>query len=276
MIKPSQFFLSALIAILMPSLVLADDAGNNPSLTKTWIFDAGAVFQNLDGDVSATTAAGGGGSYDLGRLGLDNTNTSLLLGMRWRFADRWRLDLAFDNVDTDGSRANNSTIEFGRITIPKGYEIDSSVELRTYSGFIGYAFSKDSRHELGARIGLNVIDAKASVGGRAWLGQTEVSVGPEYVNITQVVPTLGLYAVVALTDRLALEGSVDAVGGRIGDMSGHYVAVAGAISYWLTDKVAIGAGYRFVDAKVERNGRSIDEGVDVRSSGPFVKATVGF
>lgn len=262
-------------AATAPSVSAGENA-SNPSLTSNWVFDAGAVFQHLDGDIGATTSAGAGGTYDLSRLGLDDQDTSPFLALRWRFADRWRLDFTYDSVDTDGHRGNSSTLEFGRISIPKGYLLDSSVETKTYSGFVGYSFVKTPDTELGARLGVNVVDSDASLRGAAWFGGKQLTVGPERVGSTGAIPTIGVYGTYAFNDQLAIEGSIDGLGGSVGDYEGHYLVADAMLKYWFNSTFAVGLGYRYVDSKIEHHGDLLSETVQLGYSGPEVKASVGF
>jgi len=268
--------ISGLCLVVHLSAAHAQDVALNPSLSKTWTIEAGAVFRSLDGELFAVTSAARGGSYDLSRLGLDDRDTSFSANLRWRFSDRWRLDLAYDEFGTEGGHANSSDIEFGRITIPKGYELASSLETRTYSAFIGYSFSTGREYELGGRLGLNVVDSDASVGGYAYLGNTRITAGPETFGMTKLIPTLGVYGIYAFNDRLAFEGGIDGIAGSLGAYSGHFLQLNGGLKYWFTDTFALSGGYRFLDVKSERDGDVMDNGFQIQSHGAYMKASVGF
>lgn len=254
----------------------AQETASNPSLSKTWIVDVGVAYRSLDGELSAVTSGGKGGSYDLGRLGLDDHDTSVSASMHWRISKAWRLDLGYDEVGTSGRVANGTSFDFGRITIPAGYELSSSLDVKTYSAFLGYAFSQSQSFELGGRLGVSVLDTSASVGGRAFVGKAQVIAGPEDVSMTTVVPTIGLYTTYAFDDRLAFEGSIDGIAGTLGSYSGHYLQLSGGLKYWLTDSFALGVGYSFLDAKSEHDGNALDTGVDMRAHTGYLKASLGF
>jgi hypothetical protein len=251
------------------------DAGEpvtNPSLTKTWVFDAGAVFQNLDGGATADLNAGGGGSVGFSQVGLEDESTAPFLAGRWRFADQWRLDFTFDSIDVDGNRAVSREIEFGFLTIPLNAEADSSLQIRNYSAFIGYSFLKDERSEMGARFGLTVMDAQFSLSGQL----NDASLGTQTADVVGPIPTLGLYGTYALTNRWTIDGAVDGLAGGLGNYSGHYLAATANLTYWLNDTFAVGLGYRYIDSKLEHDGNSMTKAVDLEYSGPVAKGSVGF
>lgn len=268
---------AGLVISMLPGLAAADDGGrNNPSLTKEWVIEGGATFQNLDGSLGAWMPSGAGGEYPLSVFGLDDHDTAVRFGLRWRFSDQWQFSLNFDEIDTSGVRGNTTTIDFGRISIPAGYDVESSATLRIYSALLGYTFTKAPNYEFGVRIGANILDADASVTGTLQSGPVTVSAGAENMSVAQFAPTLGFFGTIALSDRLALEGAVDGVAFDIWGYSGHFVSASGALSYWISDNVSVGAGYRYLDAKVNYDGSSVEQALDFRSTGPFVKASVGF
>lgn len=250
----------------------AGEPVGNPSLTKTWVFDAGAVFQHVDGGATADLNAGGGGSVGFSQIGLDDQSTSLFLAARWRFADRWRLDFTFDSVDVDGKREASREINFGFLTIPLDAEADSSLRVQNYSAFVGYSFIKDEQSELGARFGLTVIDAEFSLSGRL----NNINLGSQKADVVGPVPTLGLYGTYALSNRWSVDGSIDGLAGSLGSYSGHYLAATANLSYWIHDAFSVGVGYRYVNGKLEHEGSSITSAVDIEYSGPVLKGSVGF
>lgn len=267
---------SALAFLASVCSASAQETVLNPSLSKLWVVDVGAMFQSLDGTLSAVTSEGKGGAFDLSRLGLDKEDVSPMARLRWRFAQGWRLDLAYDQIDTGGHVGNSTTIDFGRITIPAGYEVVSSLDAHLYSAFVGYAFSRSDTSEIGARVGLTIVDVSANVGGNTYVGGQQVSVGPEGMSMTPLVPTLGLYTTYALSDRLAFEGAVDGIAGTVGAYSGHFLQVSAGLKYWLTGSLAVGGGYRFLDVKMDHDGASVDDVVSVTSNGAYANASFGF
>lgn len=250
----------------------AGEPVTNPSLTKTWVFDAGAVFQNLDGGATADRNAGGGGSVGFSQVGLDDQSVSPFFAARWRFADRWRFDFTFDSVDVDGNRSVSREINFGFLTIPINDEAESSLQIRNYSASIGYSFHKDERSELGARFGLTIMDAAFSLSWRL----NGMSLGTQNADVVGPIPTLGLYGTYALSNRWTIDGSVDGLAGSLGNYSGHYLVATANLTYWIDDAFAIGVGYRYVDGKLEHEGSSITKAVEIEYSGPVVKGSVGF
>jgi hypothetical protein len=263
---------AAFISVAMASAATATEPATNPSLTKDWVFEAGAIFQQLDGDA---TSEGGltGGKVRFSQIGLDGTETVPYLAMRWRFADDWRFDFNFTSLDASGSKSNNSTFGFGHSTFLSGYQLNSDYNQQVYTGSIGYSFVKDNQSEFGGRFGLSVLHADVSLKGQ--LGNLP-PLGPEEAGNTWVVPTLGLYGTYALSNQWTIDGSFDGMAFSYEGYEGYYIAATANVTYWFTDMFALAAGYRFIDADLQHDGSNWDEEIQVRTSGPVVKATVGF
>ena len=254
----------------------ATEPTSNPSLTKTWVFDAGAMFQRLDGGATAELDRGSGGSVGFSQVGLDDSSTSPFLAARWRFTDRWRFDFTYDSVIVDGDRTVSRDIDFGFITIPASATAESALKIRNYSGFVGYSFIKDEQSELGARFGLTVMDAEFSLRGAANVSGRTGSTGKQKADVVGPIPTLGIYGTYALSNQWTIDGSIDGLAGELGAYSGHYLAGTANLTYWINDTFALAVGYRYVDGKLEHDGDIMNKAVKIQYSGPVVKASIGF
>ena len=137
--KTTGCALLVVFSAVCPVQANAAEPTSNPSLTKTWVIDAGAMFQRLDGGATAELDRGGGGSVGFSQIGLDDRSTSPILAARWRFTDRWRFDFTYDSVIVDGDRTVSRDIDFGFISIPASAPADSALSIRSYSGFGGYS-----------------------------------------------------------------------------------------------------------------------------------------
>jgi hypothetical protein len=253
----------------------ASDLNDNPSLTKEWVIEAGAVFQDRNG--SATSEGGGqGGSVSFSQTGLDRSDTSPYLALRWRFADAWRFDFSFASINAGDSTGNNANFQFGHSTFPVGYEISADYDQQSYNAGIGYSFVKTPQAELGGRISVGILDADFSLKGSAWVNNAKVTAGPENAGGVWVIPTVGLYATYALTNQWTIDGSVDGMAFNYEGYEGSYIAATANITYWFTESIAIAAGYRYTDSNLKHDGSTWDEEIEVRNSGPVVKTSIAF
>jgi hypothetical protein len=70
---------------------------------------------------------------------------------------------------------------------------------------------KSHDSELGARLGLAVMDAEASVGGVGFVGNNQLIVGPARVSSVDLIPTIGVYGTYALEPVLKVLESWESV-----------------------------------------------------------------
>ena len=77
-------------------------------------------------------------------------------------------------------------------------------------------------------------------------------------------------------NEIAVEGSIYGIARSIGDDQSRHLSAAATLSYWFNDSFSVGAGFRYIDGKIEYEGSLLNEEVQLRYSGPFVKASVGF
>ena len=70
-------------------------AGNslNPILDDKFAFKLGATWLKADGTFSSTKDGEPTDKISTGDLGIDDSETNLYFGARWRFTERWRLTL---------------------------------------------------------------------------------------------------------------------------------------------------------------------------------------
>jgi hypothetical protein len=248
----------------------------NPSLASRWAFAAGALFNRSDAEVASTLkSSGAGGRLDLSTLGVDENDTSPFLAARYRLNTRWRFDFSYQNLHIDGQRGATTDVEFGSITIPTGWDVSSGLSLDMYSASAGYAFYRTTDTEIGAMLGVHVLDASASIRGSLFAVNTTL-VRSQGIGIVVPAPTVGLYGTYAINNRLAIEGAAQLIAGGYGDYSGHLLIASAALNYWVLPNAALTVGYKFLDTKVKYDGQSRKDVYDVGFGGPYAAVSIGF
>ncbi len=132
---------------VMSSAAAAAEPSSNPSLTKDWVFEAGAIFQHLDGDATSEGSLTGG-RVRFAQIGLEGTETVPYLAMRWRFADDWRFDFNFTSLDASGRKSNDSLFEFGHGIFDVGYQLTAPMINKSIPARSAIHFLKTVRRKL--------------------------------------------------------------------------------------------------------------------------------
>ena len=117
---------------------------------------------------------------------------------------------------------------------------------------------------------------KASI--EAGVGGSIEGIGSGHYDVSADVPlpTIGLYATLALTDRLSVGGRAGFLSLNIDDDEGTLYDLFASADYFFTKNFGIGIGYKFVRADVKVQKDTYRQLYDIRQSGPVAYVTFGF
>jgi len=248
----------------------------NPSLVATIVISAGVSYQQADAKVSSRNKiSGNGGSVDLSDLGAKEEHVSPDLRMRWRFSDRWHLDLGYQNLLLDGRRGASSQINFGDISIPVGWSVATDLEVDLFSIAVGYSFFRNDHYDFGGLLGLDVLSASAEVSGSIGVGNLQTTRSAK-ISATVPIPTIGLYGTVALSDRLALQGNVKYLYADVAGYRGDIFMASAEAKYWLTQNMALGVGYRHTAIDFKHESARSSEAFKFDFGGPYAAVSISF
>lgn len=201
-------------------------------------------------------------------LGLDERKGTpyLLLGMR--FAENWRIEFEYYELKRTATRSAARDINWGDITFPVSASITSKFDSTIYRLTGGYSFYRTPQAEAGVSFGLHVTDFVLQLSGQGNGPNGSGSFQRDERDQLVPLPTLGLYGSYAFSDQWMMRGRVDY-------LTLEYEQYDGKLANWLLSfdwRVAknwgVGAGYRFVDYKVESSKPNFHGVVNYRFRGP--------
>jgi len=129
-------------------------------------------------------------------LGGERTATVLRLDGRYRFNEHHGLGFSWYDVKLAGSRMLDKDIQWGGLTYPVSTQVDSDLKFNVYKLNYQYSLFHNEQAELGASVGLHVMDISANVsssGSNQSQGQ----------SVTAPLPVWGLYASYNFTPRFS-------------------------------------------------------------------------
>jgi len=129
-------------------------------------------------------------------LGGERTATVVRLDGLYRFNERQGLGFAWYDVKLAGSRMLDKDIQWGGLTYPVNTQVDSDLKFNVYKLNYQYSLFHNEKAELGASVGLHVMDISANVsssGSNQSQGQ----------SVTAPLPVWGLYASYNFTPRFS-------------------------------------------------------------------------
>jgi hypothetical protein len=191
--------------------------------------------------VSNLAALGGPGgglgvAVDFGdALDLPSYNIVGEASLHWRFAQRWRLDVDYFNINRHGTRNLTQSIDWNGTTIPVGAEVEAETKFSDLRTAVGYSFFQRADKEIGLGLGLHVAQSKTAI--------TTTTIGASSANITAPLPVLVLYSNFALTNTWAMGMRLDWLSLAYGDYSGQIRGVAIDFYYQPYQHVGFGFGW---------------------------------
>jgi hypothetical protein len=191
--------------------------------------------------VSNLAALGGPGgaagvAVDFGdALDLPSYNIVAEASLRWRFAQRWRLDVDYFNINRHGTRTLTDPIDWNGTTILAGTEVEAETKFSDLRTAVGYSFFQRADKEIGLGLGLHVAQSKTSI--------TTTAAGASSANVTAPLPVLVFYSNFALTNTWAMGMRLDWLSLAYGDYSGQIRGVALDFLYQPYQHVGFGFGW---------------------------------
>jgi hypothetical protein len=205
------------------------------------------------------------GSRDLGFKSADNDG---MVELMFRLRDRNRISADFLELDQAGTTTLNRPILFGNQVFSPGDTVNSSLQWRVLGLTWTYAIIQNDRFELGAGLGVHLmdLDVRGSVPARFANYETSIAGG---------LPTPAIETAWRVTRRISLtargqylRGSINGTTGQLGDFH------ADAQFRWV-DNLSVGAGYSLTKLELDSFTRSDPGLAAIRLRGPelFVRAS---
>lgn len=263
----------ALLLLGPPALAQSVTDGLNQ---RFWV-QVGAYRPDIDSEVRVDQRAGAFNGTNLKleqELGLPDRKTlaSLLAGMR--IDSRWRAEFEYFSLKRSGRQDPlGGPVMVGDTAFSA--EIDGRFDTRVYRASAGYSFVRSPQVEIGGTLGLHVTDFHVSLAGTGTVNGQPVAVAVEEEQRTVPLPTVGIYAGLALTPSWVLSGRADVFKMKLRGNDGQLLNLQANLVYRMTPNIGLGVGYRYNDYRIEGSG-SFKGRVDYRYGGPQAFVEVGF
>lgn len=235
----------------------------NPSFTDTWQFSISALAQENDATLRATNPGFSEINITLDDLGLDDSNTVLQLGARWRFRDNWSMNFIYSDFDLSGSRTIKTSFNYSGEVYPIDATVGTKLKAAFYIASLEYAFSQTDTTEWSIGAGLHIIDFDVGLGGR--FNNTTLS----FVNEDFVAPLPNLHLSVkhAFSPKLMGQIGLGWLKGSFDVYSGDLLLSTAALEYRISDRWTLGANYQLTDIDFEINNSQREDAYDIELTG---------
>ena len=271
-LPPRDAEMRSMFAPALPTLATLPDVQtipNNPALTDTWFFGLGATFMNSNTQAELKSGVGAGAVIDFeDAFGLAENDWAPEGLARWRFSERWRLELEFFSLNRENSRTTSQDITWGNNTIPAGTLVTGKFDVSVARLSCGYSFFKTQDKEIGVALGFHVthFDAELSTSGGSQ-GEGKV---------TAPLPVASMYGQFALTDEWSVAGRLDAFRVQYNPFYGNILAV-GVDALWQPWRhLGFGFGWRTLQISGGVSSSDWDGEIETTFTGPIAYLTSSF
>jgi hypothetical protein len=251
----------------------AEEQPFNSEIWKRFTVYGGAQFYNIDGEFTNTVEGQPDVSVDVDDLGLDDDQIAPVAGVISHWWNR-RLTVRFDyfGYHDDAKAKADFSFDWDGDPIPVNADLDSNLDLDIYALNISYNFIRSDRAQVGVGLGVHLADVDIGLTGSV----NGVTVASGDADVLAPLPNFYLSGAYAFTDKILARAGAGGFSMSYGDWDGRLLFVNAFLEYWPWQHVGFGAGYRYVDAKVDYEPGHKKEEYEFRLPGPIAYIAIGF
>lgn len=242
----------------------------HPALHDSFYFAAGVFVPKTSTSAQVdSTNLGAGVNIDFERmLGMTTQRTVPDAFARWRFADRWRLEVEYFELNRNGDKVLQQEISWNGQKYLVGTEVVSKFDFSDIRASVGYSFFKSADKELGAAFGFHMAsyDAALSAAGQ----------GTESTKILAPLPVLSVYGQFALTETWAVGARLDRFVMSYDKYDGNVTSMALDLNYQPFRHVGFGLAYRSLFITLKATGPDLTAQFQQTFQGPLLYMNASF
>lgn len=176
-------------------------------------------------------------------LALDDQIDLGRLEVYFRFGERNRLRVDYFKINRFAATTLERTIDFGEDTFLAGERVESTIDLRSLAFTYTYSFWRSERFEIGAGLGLHLLEVKA-------VGEAIDRLDREEESGIAPFPTVALDATYRISDRFSVTARGQHFSASVEDVDGSLTEYHLDVQYRWTPNLTVGLGYWHFDVDV--------------------------
>jgi len=201
-------------------------------------------------------------------LGMTTQKTLPDFFVRWRFADRWRVEAEYFQINRTGDKATENQIQWGDVTFPANTQIQSRFNFSDTRVSAGYSFFRTADKEMGAGFGFHVASYNVALG--------TATISNEEKKVLAPLPVVSIYGQFALTETWAVGGRIDRFVMTYDNYYGNITSLALDLNYQPFRHVGFGLAYRSLNIFAKATGSSLTAEFNQTFQGPLLYVNASF
>ncbi len=188
----------------------------------------------------------------------------------WRFSKNWKLAAEFFDIKYETTAVLENDIEAGDYVFNKGSSVGIGYKINLYRVYLGRIISRGFKHELGAGIGLHVLDLGPFIKGNVIVNGGDNEFRIANVSATAPLPNIALWYYFAPTEKWAFTAHVDWFGLTVDQYSGSLWDVSPRVHYQIIKNLGVAVDYRFFNVRAKVSEKYWNGSVNLSFSGPTI------
>lgn len=256
------------IIVCHHNLLAQEEVNKNPLLTSKFQLGFGVYIptQRVQFKVNADSEDQGINFDET--FDFNNNQVTPLVNFEWRFSKNWKLSAEFFNIQYQTTAVLEKDIEAGDYVFNKGSNVGVGYRINMYRVYVGRVISRGLKHELGAGLGLHVLDLGPFIEGNVIVNGNENEFRRARINATAPLPNVALWYYFAPTEKWSFSAHVDWFALTINQYSGSLWDVSPKVRYQIIKNLGVSFDYRFFGVNANINEENWNGGVKLSFSGP--------
>ncbi len=268
--------LFAVILMVSPGILLAQDYDYHPFLSDSFTVSLGAMRSNNSFEAESDIGDDIGDEIDFDEtLHVSDHSTFFNGQLKWKFGStrKWSVAVQYLSNDAKGSTELTEDVEWDGLTFKEGSFVDSGVKMSFVRLFFGYSLVKSDRSDFGIGAGIHTLKMKAFIEGEIKIDEDTTEFQRGDVDVSQPLPNIGAWYNFSPGKNWLLHGRVDWIGASIGDYDGHMWNFNAGVNYQAFRHVGFDLSWQYFNLNVNVDSDDWTGGADMTYSGPVLAIT---
>ena len=268
--KKSIIIILLLIIVYTQNLIAQADVNKHSILTSKFKLGLGMYIPTESVQFKTDGNSENQGIQFDETFDFNNNHITPDINFDWRFSKNWKLAAEFFDIKYDTTAVLENDIKAGDYLFNKGSSVSIGYKINMYRVYLGRIISRGFKHELGAGIGLHVLDLEPFIKGNVIVNGSDNEFRIANVSATAPLPNIALWYYFAPTEKWAFTAHVDWFGLIVDQYSGSLWDVSPRVHYQIIKNLGVAVDYRFFDVWVKVSEKNWNGSVNLSLSGPTI------
>lgn len=258
------------IIVCNQNLLAQEEVNKHPILTSKFQLGLGMYIPTQSVQFKVDGSSENQGIQFDETFDFNNNQITPDINFDWRFSKKWKLAAEFFNIRYKTTAVLEQDIEAGDYVFNKGSNVGIGYKINMYRVYVGRVISTGLKHELGAGLGLHVLDLGPFIEGNVIVNGSDNEFRRANVSAAAPLPNIALWYYFAPTEKWAFTAHVDWFGLTVDQYSGSLWDISPRVHYQIIKNLGVAVDYRFFGVRANIDEPNWNGSVNLSFSGPTI------